>query len=1307
MTGLLRLFRNILILLILFWGVLAAVIRLGTPYLEHVREPIADWLSDSIGQRIQIGELQASWYGLAPELRLRDVRIGDAEEALGLGSVELDFSPKALFSRGIVSSLRLTLSGLDLQLLRQPNGQIQLLGLPVLADREAQEHDFELPRHIRIRQARLLWTDLRSQAPPLQLENINLQLLRSGEQLQLQASVRSSAIEADFSADIHGKLISTTWSARSFLHIHKLAVNEQLAAYVPQHYRISKGGLSLKLWQQWQDALPLHSQGELGLRDVELSNTASKPQRFRVERFDSGFYFARSGENWLLALDDPELKLEGESVWALGRVALRQRMDADAQPYYRVAAEHVRVSSLLQLLLIRPPHAEIPEWLSALRPQVELHDVLLSYQPGEAPSWQLNSRFSDLGWNAWGDVPGIRGLQGDLQADQDALAMQLSAQNTKADVRPLFREAIPVLKLDGQLYGKKLHDGWRLSSSPMYVDTGDIQTHVRFALSQQAQQPMHLTVQSYSYDGDARMTSRYLPAGIMHEDIVSWLDQSIVEGGVEQVHVLIDGPLNTFPYHETRNGVFEVLAIVRDVPLDYQYGWPALQDVDAELHFHENTLDITMLQGKILDTSIHSAKATIDSLWPTSPLRVVGRVDGPLANMLRVLRFPAMSKDFGHIAEALKAKGAASINLDFTVPLDSEIGDYLLDGQLRFRNSAISLQGWDLDIKKVRGNLQLGLDAIRAQGLAGEALGSKVWVDVRPQKDGSTLVAAKARLNEASIRRQLPMLPAMFEGASDFAIELQIPGVSAAKNAPTALRVSSDLRGMKVNLPHPLGKARDTRRDLAVSLAVAGEPQPIRFRYGKQLKGLLSADTQRGDVRFAQGEPMLPSKGYHIKASLPVLDVNAWQQAFEGQPKGTGSLPDWQAELEVGSLLIDSLTLPTTALVLQGSADAIDGVVTGKQLAGRFHYPLDVQKLAKVDLRYLHLSFDSDDEDSPLPVPAGPDPSQLPSLSLQCEDLRINQAELGTFVLQTLHSPAGQVIRQLSLTGPHMAVSGSGDWSLLNGVPQTRLKGRVDAPDLGGLLTKLGFAQHVEESSGALDFDWTWPGNPAQWHLGTVGGTASLALDKGRLSEVDPGVARVVGLLSLDALTRRLKLDFDDLLKKGYTFDSIEGDFVLEDGHTTSRNLLVVGPTGRIEIGGRIGLLSEDFELLVNVVPNLDATLTIASTLAGGPVAGIAALLAQELLAKEVDQINRFEYVVTGSWDEPAINALDTGGPLSKFINALKGEKSEAPTPQQEAMQPQQAPSKGALQRLLDKLGPSPDEQGDEAVDSGVPALAE
>lgn len=148
-------------------------------------------------------------------------------------------------------------------------------------------------------------------------------------------------------------------------------------------------------------------------------------------------------------------------------------------------------------------------------------------------------------------------------------------------------------------------------------------------------------------------------------------------------------------------------------------------------------------------------------------------------------------------------------------------------------------------------------------------------------------------------------------------------------------------------------------------------------------------------------------------------------------------------------------------------------------------------------------------------------------------------------------------------------------------------------------------------------------------------------IGKGQLLEVNPGLGgRVFALLNVNALQRRLTLDFSDLFDKGFSFDSIKGDFRLEQGNAYTENFRIKGPAARIDLSGRIGLAAEDLDQRVEVTPKVSSALPVAAAVLGTPAVGAAVLVAQQLLGKEVDKATRTNYQVTGPWNDPVITRI-------------------------------------------------------------------
>ena len=1302
MSGALRRLRLLLVIVILVWGSLALLARLATPFLENYRQPVENWLSEQLQVPVGIGELRASWYGIGPRIKLQQLQIGSGEHAIRVQNAAIDIAPGGLFADEPLNALRLTFDGLDMHVLREASGEIHLRGL---SDSGEGDSTLRLPGRVRLLNTRVHWQDLRADGRQLTLDGLNLELRADGRQLRLRGGLDNALGRVRLAADIQGEPHTADWSGNSYLEVDGLQLAELLRGNLPEPYRLQDGTLQLRLWQQWQQARPTFSRGQLQLSDLQ-SGSHSALSDLKLLRGDFDFTH-QAGDDWTLSIDQLQAQAAG-SKWPGKRIVLRRRDDADGKPWLDAAADRAQLALLAELALPFIEDAETRDMLAGLQPRAALAQLRLrlplQQTEGQPAQWAASGNFSDLSSTRWQDIPGIDRLSGEIAADAGQVSVGIRGQDISLDATSLFRESLPISRLQGQLHWLNGEAGWQLLGDGLDFATPDFKGQARLLLSQPQDGPTHMKLSAEVLDGKVAATSRYLPASLMGEELVSWLDSSLSSGNLERVRVLVDGPLDDFPFDTRRSGSFEVVALTRNTPLDYQRGWPGLREVDARLEFHENSLDIFLLKGRIYDSELVQAHARILSLDPTSSLLMKGRLKGPLKDEITLLGEEALRDDFGHIASALKVKGQAELSLDFEVPLVSGRGEYQLDGSLRFIDASMRLPEWELAIDKINGELGISLDALRAKGIRGFGLGAPLRVDVSQLADGATRVRTRGKLHRDTIARQLPMISLKpVSGAAEFTVDLDIPGLSAAPGAPTMLRVGSDLQGMQIDLPAPLGKPATAERPLQVSLAVAGKATPLRIDYNNALSGVFSADGKRGELRYKRGEPSLPDQpGLRLLAEFEELDLAAWQAAAAQLSSGeTGG--NWHADIIAGRMLYDSLQLPRANLVLEGDAQQISGGLLGPELEGRFRYPLQDGQAITVQLNKAYLKLDnSDAEDASSgaatpPQPGGPDPRSLPPLRVECADLRLNELQLGRLLFVAEPDQHGLQLRELNLSGGSVSLSADGSWQIEDGVPQTTVHAKLDTEDLGRLLLNLGYPRNMRDAPAHGDFILGWPGHPGQAHAASIAGTADISIGKGRLSEVDPGITKVLGLLSLDALTRRLKLDFSDVLKKGYSFDSINTSLRIEEGQAYTTDLRVKGPSGRINMGGRIGLVEKDFDQLVTVVPDLDATLPIATTLAGGPVAGVATLLAQTLMSEEVDKINRFDYSITGSWDEPKLTPLDSGGPLSRLVNSITGQQTEAPTDAQNELRPQSGQSSNPLGRLFDKLPTLPTGEDDSA----------
>ena len=161
-----------------------------------------------------------------------------------------------------------------------------------------------------------------------------------------------------------------------------------------------------------------------------------------------------------------------------------------------------------------------------------------------------------------------------------------------------------------------------------------------------------------------------------------------------------------------------------------------------------------------------------------------------------------------------------------------------------------------------------------------------------------------------------------------------------------------------------------------------------------------------------------------------------------------------------------------------------------------------------------------------------------------------------------------------------------------------------------------------------------WAGSPHEFDTTHLNGSLQFELQKGQILKVQPGVGRLLGLLSLQSLPRRLTLDFRDLFSNGFAFDKISASVKIDQGILRSDNFKMAGPAADVTIKGETNLQKETQHLKVKVMPRISDTLSLAA-LAGGPLVGAVAFLAQKILKDPLNKIASTEYEIVGTWDNP------------------------------------------------------------------------
>jgi uncharacterized protein (TIGR02099 family) len=277
----------------------------------------------------------------------------------------------------------------------------------------------------------------------------------------------------------------------------------------------------------------------------------------------------------------------------------------------------------------------------------------------------------------------------------------------------------------------------------------------------------------------------------------------------------------------------------------------------------------------------------------------------------------------------------------------------------------------------------------------------------------------------------------------------------------------------------------------------------------------------------------------------------------------------------------------------------------------------------------------------------------FPSVDLLVNDLSVRGRDLGKLEVLARNTDENGVpvwqLDRLNLTNPAAKLSATANWRTSrrraaaeddDGLRRTVLDFKLDVLDGGALLDRLGLPRTLKGGTGTVAGKVGWRSGPTSIDYPTLNGRLSLDLAHGQILKVEPGAAKLLGVLSLQSLARVATLDFDALFGKGLPFDSIKATGTIQNGVANTEDFAMLTAPARVTMKGSADLGLEQQNLLITVVPSISAGTAAVAAAVVNPLLGLGTLLGSLVLSDPISQIFARRYTVTGSWSHPQIEQV-------------------------------------------------------------------
>ncbi len=1149
------------------------------PNIEQYRGEIAQAVSQATHQRVTIGKISANWDGMRPELVLEKVIFFDAtnQPALELARVDTTLSWLSM----LTFDLRLHTLEFHRPLLnikRDAQGTLWVAGIALTRRPQDDEGvaDWLLrQRRIVVRDAEISWLDEMRGAPRLDLKHVELQIENLGDRHRFGLRAvppQHLASPLDLRGDLRGDTVRvlSEWNGKMFVQLDYADI-AAWRMWVPFPIEFPRGAGALRLWLGFSENQLQDIVADVRLADVRTRLAKDLPElelsalsgRVAWKALPAGFEvsstkLALKAEGGLaLQPVDFLLRVTGEE----GRKPARGELQANALDFEPLVALADRL----------PFEAELRQQLVALAPKGSLFDVAVRWtgewqQPSQ---YSVRGRFQDLALKPYRKIPGFSGISGNIEGNEKTGSLHLNASGARLEMPLVFREPLQFEAFTAQL-------GWLHSGTGTELRMNSISfsnQHVAGTLFGSYRVPAAgggvIDLTGNLTRADARHGSRYIPL-MIGKSARDWLDRAFLGGQSNDVSLRIKGNLEHFPFADGKNGIFQVVAKVTGGVIDYGEHWPRIENVAGELNFRGKRMDVFARQGTILGVRLGKVHAEIpDWIRHDELLRITGEADGPTSEFLAFIEKSPVNNMVDRFTEGMRAQGNGKLTLKLEIPLRA-LTKTKVTGGYQFINNVIN-SGDDMPpLEQVNGRIEFSESSVRVQNATGTFLGGPVTLSAATQRDATIQGTLQGQANFDSLRRAGGAPPWMLNlrGSAPWR------GSFVLRKKLADLVLESNLQGVASDLPAPLVKSAAETVDLRIERRFSGQQQDqIIVSYGDVVSANLhrrieggGSVIRRGAIRFGGLAPEAQRDGVSITGSVKSLNLDRWLALAGGGAEGT-KIEFSTIDLKVGELQAIDRRFNDVALAGTMQGGAWRTTVSGREFEGTATW--QPQGRGKLSAQLKKLVVPPVIDAAAVPVKPGAERKQsLPSLDIVADQFQFKDKQLGKLELTAVAEERDWRIEKLRLTNPDGLIAADGVWQNWQTQPRTHINVRLETGDIGKLLTRLGYPEGVRRGTAKLHGGLAWPGSPQDFDYPLLSGNIVLEAAKGQFVKLEPGIGKLLGILSLQALPRRITLDFRDIFSEGYAFDEILGGVNISRGVATTDNFRIRGPSAHVVMGG-------------------------------------------------------------------------------------------------------------------------------------------
>ena len=1247
--------------IVILLAIAVGLFRLFLPRLPEYQDDIKGWASAAIGMSVEFSGMDARWGLSGPEVEFYDAelikndtlaRIVAAEQvSVGVALSNLLFDRQAVVDRVVVRDTTLEVrqladgtwvvqgSPID-QLLparEQPVGpggglgpieiRLQDIAVNLLQPGDERPKTFQIPLLIVNRDDIRMAIDADVELPEA-----------------LGEALRVSAVQF-----LDGPPEERSWDVQLELQAVRLRGLSALQPVEQAWFDSGRGDLDVSI--EIAGKRVRSAAAVVDLRNISIATLAGLALRGRVE-------FLGDEEGWLVAASDVQATTPA-GQWPLTSVRVETGINEDG----KIAMVDLQASYLnFADAAVALPWLDEEQrtMLGDFDPTGVVRDLVvrLSDLDTETPQFNVAAEFDNVGVAASGTRPGLRGFSGRLRADRASGRLEIDSDNLVVTAPGLLGQPLAFDTSRGTVIWRQGNDRTTVLSDSIVLANAffDSETSVEVSLVEGSKRPF-VDLESVFRIDDLAAASLYVPYMEKRPKMSEWFREGIVAGRAPRATARLVGDLNNWPFDDG-DGQFLIESSIRDGVIIYEDGWPQVEVIDADLVIENMSLLSERNHAVTVGNVVRDARIEIgDFRNPMFTIRA--RSESTLPALRELSVNSPINELLGRQLEKVTVAGNANLDLALDIPI-RDAKNFTLMARLEPLGGSGSMEGFNAPLTDLTGTVIIERENVGSEALQGTLLGRPVAIKLSQAPESMpeyrVIADAAGSATAEALEEELGLpLSGRVAGETGFSARLLFPAGKVEEPVPFTIQVSSDLEGLDIALPRPLGKVAEETVDLGATIlvpkgadrvdttGVAGDIFSWQATVTKQ-DGLWDID--RGIATFGSetvGDFVADTRGLHLRGTTDYVHIRRWFELGKESEGKFGTMERIRSvDLTVDNLHVLGQHLVNHRIRLDRSARDWHVEVEGAEVVASTVIPYDFNSGRPIIVDAERLLLPGDDTE-PEVEPARIDPRTLPPISIRSGETAFGERYFGTLEADFERTADGLEAEAIVARDKTFEIIGNASWVLDESDPagsRSAVTASLTSKDVAATMRRLNYAPGIVGDDLSMLLDLSWSGGPSEKMLETLDGEVKVRIGAGRLEEVKPGAGRVFGLLSVAALPRRLALDFRDVFGKGFAFDKIQGTFTIIDGNTYTCDLSLESPAADIGIVGRAGLVTRDYEQSAVVSASFGNALPVAGALVAGPQVAAALLIFSQIFKKPLQEATQVYYGIGGTFDEPDIQSI-------------------------------------------------------------------